>query len=470
MPTLPVTLAILAVLFFTVHTLKSWLRLRHIPGPPLAGISPLWMLRKLSTGHFHDHLRHASTQHGPLIRIGPNDLVCTSPSEIRRINSVRSPYTKGPFYETGRIIPGHDNIVSTRSEPAHKALRAALSPAYAARETGGLASIETSTDAQLANLIRLIDSKYLSTAGSLHPFDWSTRSHFFALDVISSLTFSKPFGFLTEDRDLYDYIEINDGAVPIMNMLGGMPWMTSIIHRWPLRLVLPSTGDKVGFGRLMGLAESRLSERLTPSTPPRHDMLHSFLTTGLSHSQLLQHIFVQIIAGSITTATALRHTLLAILTTPKTYAALQSEIDTAMSTGTISSPYITDTEASQLPYLQAVIREGIRMWPPTTGIGSKQVPPGGDVVCGLHVPGGTQVGYNFSAMMRLKSVFGEDAEVFRPERWLEGGAEKKKEMDEVVELAFGSGKFSCLGRRIAMMELNKVFFELLRRELKAEQL
>lgn len=119
------------------------------------------------------------------------------------------------------------------------------------RESGS-SGFEASIDRQLLQLVALIDTKYLSGHGSLHPFDLSTKAQFFALDVISDVSFGSAFGFLTQDRDLYQYIEINDSAVPVMNMLQAVPWLTNIVYRWPLRLALPSDGDRVGFGRLMG--------------------------------------------------------------------------------------------------------------------------------------------------------------------------------------------------------------------------
>jgi hypothetical protein len=45
------------------------------------------------------------------------------------MSAVRSLYTKGEFYETGRIIPGYDNVVSQRDEVKHKALRAKMAGA-----------------------------------------------------------------------------------------------------------------------------------------------------------------------------------------------------------------------------------------------------------------------------------------------------------------------------------------------------
>lgn len=92
------------------------------------------------------------------------------------------------------------------------------------------------------------------------------------------------------------------------------------------------------------------------------------------------------IAGSDSTATAIRMTMLCLLNTPASLNGLRREIDAAISQGRISSP-ITDVEARELPYLQAVMKEGIRMYPPSTGLNYKQVAKGGAELCWLLPPG-----------------------------------------------------------------------------------
>jgi hypothetical protein len=76
------------------------------------------------------------------------------------------------------------------------------------------------------------------------------------------------------------------------------------------------------------------------------------------------------------------------------------------------------------------------------------------------VPGGTLVGPNFWATGRNTAVFGADAEVFRPGRWLEvTDGEKRAEMRRVAELIFGYGRWGCAGKMLALLEMNKVFVE-----------
>jgi cytochrome P450 len=146
--------------------------------------------------------------------------------------------------------------------------------------------------------------------------------------------------------------------------------------------------------------------------------------------------------------------MLYIMTNPRVLSRLLAEI----SQGTFSSP-IRDSEAKKLPYLQAVIKEGLRIHPPVVGLQSKEVPAGGDTLNGMYVPQGTKIGYCAWGIFRDKKIWGEDADVFRPERWLEGSPEKIEEEEHTLELIFGHGKYKCLGRPVALIELNKIFVE-----------
>lgn len=66
-----------------------------------------------------------------------------------------------------------------------------------------------------------------------------------------------------------------------------------------------------------------------------------------------------IIAGGESTASAIRSILVHTMTTPRVYTKLKAEIKTALDDGQVSSP-IQMAQALKLPYLQAVIYEGLR--------------------------------------------------------------------------------------------------------------
>jgi len=112
-----------------------------------------------------------------------------------------------------------------------------------------------------------------------------------------------------------------------------------------------------------------------------------------------------------------------------------------------------------------VIFEGLRIHAPFTGLIAKEVPAGGDTIHGEFVPGGTRIAHNTWAVLRRADIFGQDAELFRPERWLDSDTAKIDSMQRTTELVFGHGRWGCAGKIVAFLELNKVFVEvrLLRR-------
>lgn len=165
-----------------------------------------------------------------------------------------------------------------------------------------------------------------------------------------------------------------------------------------------------------------------------------------------------IIAGSDTTANALKQTVSYIASDPRVGEILKSEIKTAMMAGKVSSP-VTNEEALRLPYLQAAIWESLRAHPPFGGLIMKQTGLDGDFFEGKFIPPGTRIAHSTWAVTHDARVYGPDVDIFRPERWLEASEDMRSVMHRQTELVFGSGRFGCPGRAIAVMELNKILVE-----------
>ena len=70
--------------------------------------------------------------------------------------------------------------------------------------------------------------------------------------------------------------------------------------------------------------------------------------------------------------------------------------------------------------------EGARMHPPFALPFERVVPEGGVTILGHYLPAGTVVGGNPYVVNRYKAHFGDDAELWRPERWIEGGRRSRK--------------------------------------------
>ncbi|TVY75669.1 Cytochrome P450 monooxygenase [Lachnellula suecica] len=438
-----------------VRTFHAWYRLRHIKGPFLASFSKLWLIRTVSSGNMHWECAKVCETYGSLARVGPNFLITSDPEQMRKMLSVRSLYRRSDWYVGMRFDPSSENVASERNDEKHTALRAKMAAGYSGKEVPNL---ETSVDQNVAAFIALID-KYVTTGSDYKPLDFGRKAQYFTLDVITTLAFGRAFGFVATDSDVFDYIKTVEETLPAAQMVTVLPWINWVLQMRLVKRFLPSEKDPIGFGKLMGITKEMVGQRFGQRSEGfGEDILGSFIRHGLSQEEVESETILQIIAGSDTTAVAIRIICLYLITTPRVLERFRAEYSNA----SISSP-IQDIEARNLPYLQAIIKEGLRIWPPVVGLMAKEVPAGGDIVNGLFVPGGTSIGYCAFGMFRDKKIFGDDADTFRPERWLDSSPEKTKEQEQTLELIFSYGKYQCMGRNVALMELNKVFVEIFRR-------
>ncbi|KAF3037391.1 hypothetical protein E8E11_000820 [Didymella keratinophila] len=458
----PSTVLVAVVSFLIAYLANvwyTWRKLSHVPGPTWAGFTKLWMVRQSVQRRQPYAFMEANNKYGSLVRVGPNEVITNDPEVLRKIMAVRSGYTRGHFYNAMKFDPTRDNLFSMRDDSAHTKLRAKMAAGYSGKENE---SMEGSIDTQIANFVKLIETKYSSTARYYRPMDLGEKTSLFTLDVISDLAFGQAFGCLEKDEDVYGYLHMSKTALPMMMAISDVPVMADILQSRLFRALLPSEADKAGFGAFIGIAKRLVGERFRPGAESRFDMLGSFIRHGLSEEEAAGEALLQIVAGSDTSAGTIRAVMLNVLTNPRIYKRLQDEIDAHVKTGMVSSP-ITDAEARSMPYLQAVIKEGLRILPPASGAMFKQVPLGGDIIDGKYLPEGTQIGDSSLGIQRLKSIYGPDADHFLPERWLEASPEKAAEMASTVDLIFHYGKWQCIGRSVALMEFNKIFVELFRR-------
>jgi cytochrome P450 len=146
-----------------------------------------------------------------------------------------------------------------------------------------------------------------------------------------------------------------------------------------------------------------------------------------------------ILAGSDTTAIFLRTVFKNLMEHPQTLACLRQELDEARGNDRLSR-IVTWKESQKLPYLAACITEAGRLHPPFGLNLERVVPAGGLEISGNSIPEGTIVGMNGWVVHRDRNVFGEDADHWRPERWIEATPEKRKDMDAsliTVSIAVG---------------------------------
>ncbi|KAF4628675.1 hypothetical protein G7Y89_g9476 [Cudoniella acicularis] len=155
-----------------------------------------------------------------------------------------------------------------------------------------------------------------------------------------------------------------------------------------------------------------------------------------------------IAASTEATAITISSIFYFILKNPRCYAKLKEELSTLPS----SSP-ITFNQAQSLPYLNACINESMRLHVTERFPRGREVPKGGIKICNHFVPAGTTVSVYVDIAHHRKEIFGEDVDVFRPERWLEN--EENASRMQATLLSFGSGKFGYLGKNLSRLEVLK---------------
>ncbi|TYZ67861.1 hypothetical protein PybrP1_006392, partial [[Pythium] brassicae (nom. inval.)] len=112
----------------------------------------------------------------------------------------------------------------------------------------------------------------------------------------------------------------------------------------------------------------------------------------------------------------------------------------------------TFEDAKQLKYLDAIVHETLRLYPPAV-LSSKVCCEDDHLPDGTFVSAGTEVTWSMWYMGRNnKALWGEDVRVFRPERWLE--MEKRPSAFDFP--VFQAGPRICLGMNMSLLE-SKIF-------------
>ena len=249
-----------------------------------------------------------------------------------------------------------------------------------------------------------------------------------------------------------------------------MPLLDLFLDKNPIyRLGPPFFGPQVAFSLTRLAARRSGIDGHDKTTTP--DFLDGFLDVRaenpdtVSEDTLLSYMMINVSAGSDTVATELRSITYHLCKTPTALYRLQAELDAAEAPVPLSWAV-----AQTLPFLDACIKEGVRLMPGISlplervvGAGGLTLPAGGP-----FLPKGTVVGINPWVVNRDTTVFGPDGGDFRPQRWLRAEGESIAEHEARVsrmrasDLTFGAGKRMCAGRSLALVECYKIVGSLVR--------
>lgn len=219
--------------------------------------------------------------------------------------------------------------------------------------------------------------------------------------------------------------------------------------------MLPWFSDRLkSVQKLSGIALARVNDRLKNGSE-RDDLLAK-LSSGtdekgqpMGKDELVAEALTQLIAGSDTTSNTSTAIIYHVCQHPDVLRKLQAEIDEHLKdTGGEDVPLAGDV--ATLPYLNAVINESLRIHS-TSALGLPRIiPAGGTTIQGKFFPEGTVLSVPTYTIHRNKEVWGQDADDFRPERWLQN--DSHSDFEKAFN-PFSFGPRQCVGRNLGMLEL-----------------
>jgi len=193
------------------------------------------------------------------------------------------------------------------------------------------------------------------------------------------------------------------------------------------------------------------------------DLLELFMDRGLTREELLPVILNFLIAGRDTTAQSLAWLFYELWKRPEYIEKIRESIVPVL--GTFDQQRILQfDEMKDIPYLQAVFYEAVRLWPAVPKNLKRVVkddiirPLGEETINGLpdvEVRAGESVIWSDWTMSRMPEVWGDDCLEFKPERFLEesdDGRTRVKEFSQFKFHSFNAGPRMCLGKTLATYE------------------
>ncbi|ETN16630.1 hypothetical protein PPTG_05801 [Phytophthora nicotianae INRA-310] len=321
-------------------------------------------------------------------------------------------------------------------------------------------------------------SIFEEAAASNKPMDAFGLMHRYTLDVFAEIGFGTEMNLL-EGR-YQPFAEAIEESQYIVSARFKQPDALWKIKRWlnvgsekKLRHAIDVIDEHIM--RIVSEAIQRRQERKEAIKagkdvkPADKDIVSIILDSMETNNQVVDPVEVRniaaaaLIAGRDTTADALGWLLHVLSENPNVEAKLRSELLKHMPKLATDSKYVpTVEELSEVPYLEATIRELLRVMPAGPLIATHCVR---DTVFpdGTFVPKNTDIGIAFYTTGRLTSVWGEDALEFKPERFLDAETGEIIKVSSSKFCAFSAGPRICVGRNLAYLEMKIVIANIVSR-------
>ncbi|KAI1823047.1 cytochrome P450 3A13 [Xylaria intraflava] len=403
--------------------------LRILPGPKISLFTSLVLkfheFRALRTKYIHNlHLRY-----GPVVRIAPKEVSFASLQGIKEIyGSGGSGYDKTEFYDLFKVY-GRRTMFTTLNKEDHAKRKRILADRYANSNVMRPQSL-----GGIAERSRRFIERCSQPAGQA--IDLFISLHDYAFDGVTHQLFH-PYGSDSlrspRDESIMRQVAFDDS---LQNRL--VQYYNPLLHR-----IIGQVLSIFAKPRETPLADEFVLAATEKRDPAQFTLLHRMQDDAYNMEQIdmaaecLDHLA----AGIDTTGDSLCF-LMWEISQPRSL-----HIQRRLQEELVANPGVP---IEKLPYLDAVVLEGLRYFPAIPMSLPRYVPRGGRTIDGFFIPQHTIVSSQAYSTHRIDQEVFPQPDLFRPERWLE----EKGELDRKrLFFAFASGGRGCIGKHLALAEM-----------------
>ncbi|KAI1750503.1 cytochrome P450 [Xylaria castorea] len=411
------------------------------PGGILTRISriPYWIA--CIQGRQVKFMTEQHRKYGPIVRFAPNDLSYTESQAWRDICLI----PKGKK-ENGKELKFHPlsangvpNLITEPSPVRHATVRRVFSSAFSEKALK-----------QQEPLFQKYANLMVARGRRKGTVNMAELLNFTTFDIMAEFAFGESLGLL--EKDAY-----SDWVATVFNTLTVLPVVQFIQFYWLPRtlfsLLEPKPVQKMRLDHFNHTV-TRVDKRLRDgSTKP--DLWNLVEESGiLTSEEIYNNAELFMTAGTETTASLLTGTTYYLMKNPDKMKILTDEIRRRFK----SNEEMTFEALGQLEYLNACLREGLRVYPSIPTAIPREIAEGGNVVMGKWLPGGIRVSVHQTATYRSPANF-RNPDEFVPERWL-GDLSYKEDIREAHQ-PFGVGTRNCIGMNMAWHEMRLLLAKLI---------
>ncbi|KAL4757712.1 cytochrome P450 [Aspergillus foveolatus] len=421
--------------------------LSHIPGPNLAAATFLyesWFDLVLG-GKYTHKIKKMHEEYGPVVRINPEELHF---NDISFANEIYA----GPGRKRNKQVhylnifagPTTSSMLATVEHGHHRARRSAVNRFFSRAQISKLES-------NIKDLASGLCDKMIRLAYSC-----------FSGDVISKYCFGEPFGFIAQEEWEPNYRNALNATQAPVHVFRSFPFLKRLTDIAPLCARWASPGIR----EMLIESNERMPARIQKArqdckrgiTETQPSLFAALLDAPLPEAEKTDQRlggegFLMIAAGTETTAWTLTVITFHLLNQPDTLNRLRSELQDS---DAINLQWFA---LERLPYLTAVIREGLRLSYGVSQRISRIAPTETLVYRGEHngrrieysIPPGTTMGMSNAINHHNEDAF-PDSDAFIPERWINVDDAQRRRMDSCLT-PFSKGSRQCLGINLAYCNL-----------------